>query len=317
MITTAAAPRSQPPFARAYDRAFDWAYVTGAEVPPPADGGLVPVYWDGLDLNTGEQDSGLFSIIENVDGWLDSPPLDGHDAARQVADGAAWGQKTLGARVVTLTGAAAGPRDLLGGLRDQLAVRAANRQPADLTITDSGVGRALTASVRAGAEAFRHSWLGSTGFRWQVTLTAADPALYAAQWQQAILSNGPGVATGRAYAKAYGWQYAAASLPNAAQLANDGNWPAPVYALYDGDLTQSTLTDEGGNAIKVAALAAGMEILIATDTLSAVAAGGLSRASYVLPGSVPMLLPAQAVAMWHLFGTGLGQISLAWRSAWV
>ena len=68
-------------------------------------------------------------VVENVTGWLDSPPLNGNDAARVISDGAAWGPKTLGARIVTISGVAMGPRDQLGAFRDQLGARAAPASP--------------------------------------------------------------------------------------------------------------------------------------------------------------------------------------------
>jgi hypothetical protein len=306
------------PLTRGYDRGFDWIYGPDASVVPPATPGLISVYWDGLPLNTGDQDSGLCSVVENVEGWLDSPPLNGHDTDLVLADGAGWGVKTLGPRTITLTGAAEGPRDQLGRLRDQLAVRAAARQPADLTITDAGaLDRALTASVRSGTDPFKLTWLSRYAFRWSAVVTAADPALYDAQWQQAILSNGPGGATGRPYQRVYAWQYAASYLPNSQLLVNDGNWPAPVFALYGGDLAASQMSDDQGGIINLAAIATGQQILVYTATLAAVAAGGLSRASYIQPGSVPMVVNAGSTARWHLYGAGYGQVTLAWRSAWV
>ena len=57
-----------------------------------------------------------------------------------LADGVAWGAKTLGARVITLSGAAQGPPDQLAALRDQLAMRAASRYPAPLSITGAAGG---------------------------------------------------------------------------------------------------------------------------------------------------------------------------------
>lgn len=306
------------PLVRGYDRDFDWIYGPNVAPVPPAAPGLVPVSWDGLALNTGDQDSGLCSVIENVEGWVDSPPLNGHDTELVLADGAGWGVKTLGPRIITLSGAAVGPRPLLTQLHDQLASRAAARQPADLTITGAaGGGRDMSASVRAGTEQYRQTWLSPTAFRWQVTLTASDPALYEAQWQQAVLSNGPGGTTGRAYQRRYQWQYAASYLPNSTLLTNTGNWPAPVYALYHGDLDPSQLSDDQGGVINLAAITADQEILVYTATLAAIAAGGLSRASYVLPGSVPMMIAPGSTARWHLYGAGYGSVTLAWRSAWV
>jgi hypothetical protein len=300
---------------RRYDRTFDYGYVTTISPVPPPGANLLPVYWDGLALNTGDQDSGLFAIIESVDGWLASPPLDGHDTARGLADGSAWGPKVLSARVITLTGSVVGADDVIGAFRDQLVMRASNRQPADLTITDAS-GRALTASCRADTGQLQHTFIGLGAFRYQVALTAADPLLYDPEWQQVILSPASGVVTGRTYQRTYGWQYAASSIGNAAQLDNGGNADAVVYALFTGDLASPELSDDAGSQISLSDLAAGMTLLVESDTLSAVGPGGISRASYVQPGSVPMVIPAQSSVQWHLYASGGGYVTLQWRSAW-
>jgi hypothetical protein len=308
-------PGYSPPL-RWYDLKFDRFYETTIAPVPPPGANLVPVMWDGLALNGGDDpNTGLFAIIENVDGWNGSPPLDGHDAARGLADGSAWGPKVLSARVITLTGAVVGPDDQLGVFRDQLAMRAANRQPADLTITDAS-GRSLTASCRADTGQLSHAYIGLQAFRYQVALTAADPLLYDPTWQQAIVTPATSAATGRPYQRTYGWQYAAQSIGNAAELVNAGNADAVVYLLFDGDLASPEISDDAGSQISLSDIAAGMEILVESDTLSAVAAGGVSRASYVLPGSVPMVIPAQSSATWHLYATGAGFVTLQWRSAW-
>jgi hypothetical protein len=316
-------PRFGPPVAppgytvpmRRYDRRFDYGYVsTIAPVPPPG-ANLVPVFWDGLALNNGDDpDSGLFAIVENVDGWLDSPPVDGHDTARALSDGSAWGPKVISARVITVTGSVVGPDDQLALFRDQLVMRATNRQPADLTVTV--LGRALTASCRCDTGQLAHTDIGLGAFRYQVALTAADPLLYDPDWQQVILTPATSANTGRTYQRTYGWQYAAQSIGNAAQLVNAGNADAVVYLTYSGDLASPEVSDDAGNQINLSDIGAGMTILVESDTLSAVGPGGLSRASYVQAGSVPMVVPAQSEVTWHLYASGGGFVTLQWRSAW-
>jgi hypothetical protein len=298
---------------RGYDRDFDWTYVVPPREPtrPP-----VPVVWDGLWLNTGDQDNGLCLVVERITGWLDSAPVDGNDVDRVISDGAAWGPKVMRSRTVVITGVAAGPRVLLGQLRDQLAARTANREPVLLAVGDFDQQRVLTADVRAGSDAYRHTPLGSAGFRYQVTLTAADPALYASTWQTATLTNVT-EGTGREYPKDYSWSYASPYIANSAMLRNEGNADAPVYALYEGQLTESALTDNRSGIIRVAQLETGVRILVSTATLVAEAEGGLSRASYLLPGSRPMTVPPGSSSRWFLRSAGLGSITLAWRSTWL
>lgn len=303
---------------RAYDRGFDWTYEETGPGPGGGGGGagLRPVEWDGLPLNTGDQESGLCAVVERVEGWLDSPPVDGHDAQRSIADGAAWGPKTLGPRMIVLTGAAAGPRPELLRFRDALAARAASREPAELAI-DAGHGT-LTADVRAGTEQFRQTWSGPELYRWHVTLTAADPILYDARWQTRMLFNvSDDVTTGRLYPRAYPWRYASSEVPNSGTLANTGNAAAPVYALYEGDLTESRLVGAAGAMIRLAPVATSMQVLMATATLTATAVGGLSRASSVLPGSRPLTVAPGSSGRWYLYAAGRGSVTLAWRSAWL
>jgi hypothetical protein len=299
---------------RGYPRGFDWVYR--ADIPDTGPGPLIPVIWDGLWLNPGEADNGLCAIVTSVTGWLDSAPANGNDVSRVISDGAAWGPKVLGPRTIVIDGKAAGPRPLLGALRDLLAVRAAARDPAELAIGDHALERVLVADVRAGTDSYRHQPLGPHAFRWSVTLTAADPALYAAQWQEATLTNLPEEDTGRDYPRDYPWRYASPFVPNTAQLANDGNHPAPVFALYEGDLSESAVLDDRGGIIRLAALEPGVQILVNTATLAAEAPGGLSRASFILPGSRPITIPAGS-SRWYLRSTGRGSVTLAWRSTFV
>jgi hypothetical protein len=306
-----AVPLSLP--TRGYERGFTWNYE--APLPPPSRI-LIPVVLDGLWLNTGDQANGLCVVVEKLTGWLDSPPLEGNDVARVISDGAAYGPKVLGPRTITITGAATGPRELLGQFRDQLAARAARRVPVLLAVGDFDLQRVLTADVRAGSDQYRHAPLGSTGFRYELTLTAADPALYAGTWQMATLTNTT-EATGRDYPKEYPWHYAAGYLPNAAILRNEGNAAAPVWALYEGTLEQSALVGGPDQILRVAHLDEGMQILVSTAALTAEAEGGLSRASYILPGSRPMWVPAGSTARWFLRSAGRGSVTLAWRSTWV
>jgi hypothetical protein len=298
---------------RGYDRLFDWVYE-GPPAPPRRD--LIPIIWDDLWLNTGDTENGLCVVVENLSGWLDSPPLEGNDVARVISDGAAWGPKVLRQRTITISGAATGPREPLLRFRDELAVRAARREPALLAVGDWDLGRVLTADVRAGTEAYRHRPLGSTGFKYQVTLTAADPALYAGTWQTAELSNVT-AATGRDYPREYPWQYAAPFMPNSAVLRNVGNYQAPVYGLYTGELSESVITDGRDGIVRIAQLDAGMQILVNLAALTAEAEGGLSRASYILPGSRPMFIAAADSSRWFLRSAGRGTVLLGWRSTWV
>jgi hypothetical protein len=311
---------------RGYDRAFDWEYEPpvppepppGPPEPPPTPqpGPWSPtITWDGMDINPGWTDEVNTLVVTEVTGWYDTPEFDGGNIARELADGSIFGPKVMQARTVVITGAAVGTRAQLWEWRDQLAMRAAHRVPAELTIGDPPTGHVLTATVRSDGDQFRHAYLGSAAFTWQVTVMAADPRLYELTWRQAVLTELGDASTGRSYARSYWWRYASTDVPNAAVLVNPGNVDAPVWALYQGDLSQSVLTD-GTSVIGVSALSAGETLLVDCATLNAEEQGGASRAQMILPGSQPLLVPRRSSARWRLAATGEGSVTLAWRGAW-
>lgn len=282
---------------------------------------LPPVNWDGLDLDPGENGDGSVTVVvESVDGWYDSPPLDGGDLDRALSDGAAFGPKVRGARVIAITGVviADDPADLRA-MRDELSARAVALNPADLTIGDAD-GQVLTASVRADTDGFKHTFIAPNAFRWTVSLTAGDPRLYDAAWSSVTMSNLTGhegwtYNPAAAYTRTYPRVYGSPTLPSTAQLDNAGNVAAPVMALFTGPLSAGLRLTDGTSSILMAALNTGEQIWVDTEKLAAVAPGGANRASYILSGSQPLTVPPGG-ATWSLFGSGAGTVALYWRGAW-
>jgi len=291
-------------------------------IPAPT---LLPVVWDGLSLNDGERGDGLCTVVTDVSGWYGSPPLAGNDLARQLTDGSIFGFKTVGARVIAITGAAiaddADDRAVINTFARDLAARAVNPQPADLVIAeDEGAGDGsvvlLSASVRADSDQLAVTWNGRLYFAYQVVLTAADPRLYEASWQSlTVTPAASGGQTGRLYPFHPPRLYASADVPNAARLVNDGSAPAPVLVHYYGDLSESRLTD-GINTIHLAPLSAGQEIIVNSETLNAATPGGVSRASYLMAGTTALLIPPESDVQWSLYGTGGGHVTLSWRGVY-
>jgi hypothetical protein len=279
-----------------------------------------PVTWDGLALNPlAPRSDGVLPVVEDVTGWYDTPDYAGNDTAWVLADGSATGPKTANARTVVVSGTVIGPPPALATFRDLLVVRAAARYTADLSITDAA-GRPMTAHVRCDSDGLKHTFLSPDVFSYQATLTANDPRLYGTAVTQ-VLSNFAAGLTGWTYPdgnpRAYMRLYAATVLPNQTVLTNAGNVGAPVTALYTGDLGPSQLVDNAtGNTIYLAAIQSGAQITLDTETLTAWAAGGASRASYILPGSVPLLIPPLSSASWSLYATGSGSVTLSWKPAW-
>jgi len=281
-------------------------------------GSLIPVQWAGTNWNQGDMGNGAATYITDVNGWDDTPALDGNDLALALTDGVLPGAKTISQREVTLSGTVAGARVPVLALARQLAQLASSRVAAALVIgviNETGsTYTALTAQVRADTNALSIAWLSRYGFTWQVTLTAPDPLLYSSVIN-AVTLTAPAAATGRVYAKSYGWQYPSQSVSNEAQLPNQGTAAAPVIATYTGPLTTPQLSD-GVNSITLKTLAAGEIVTVNTLTLVATAPGGATRASYVQPGSVPMTIPGLSAPSWSLYTTGTGSVKLTWQSAW-
>jgi hypothetical protein len=273
---------------------------------------LVPVVWEGLDLNPGERPDGLLMVVTDVTGWYGTPELNGHDLERALTDGRVFGAKVTTAREITLTGWAAGPRDLVLALSRGLAARAVRREPGPLAIGEDGA--TLTATVRADHDGLHHAWHGPRALEWQLTLTAADPRLYGAADYSARLSVAGTGDTGRGYPLEFPRSYPAALLPNTARMTNPGTVGAPVTAVYTGALAETRLTD-GVRTIRVAPLEDGQVITVYTDSLVTFAPGGASRASHILAGSQPLIV-APGDVTWRLAGSGPGQVTLAWRGAW-
>lgn len=284
---------------------------------PLTDTNLIPVVWGGVNLNIGDRGDGLYAIITDVEGWYGTPPLNGNDLTRLLADGSVWGSKVTAARVVAITGAAIGPRPVLLSYVRELAALAVDDSTSTLAITeddDTSTPPVLTAEVRADSDALVIAWLGREAITWQLTLTAADPRLYEIGTRSIVLTPAGGGGTGRTYPFTLPRVYAAADIPNQAQLDNPGEVPTPVLIIYTGPLGSSQLTD-GTSSIYLQALLAGETVYVRSDTLAANAEGGATRASYVLAGSQPLLVP-EGGASWDLYATGSGSVELNWAGAW-
>jgi hypothetical protein len=272
--------------------------VAGTEPPPPEppplpdQATLVPVTWNGIDLNPGYRDDGLLVIVTDLTGWYGTPALNGRDLDRAIADGAIFGPKTLGPRLIAIEGAVQGPRGACLDFSRELARLASER----------------------GTDQRTHAWSGPNLFRYQVTVTAADPRLYTQDWQTALLQTGAGIDTGREYPREYPWAYGASDIPNSARVTNPGNTDAPVWAAYQGPLGESRLA-AGERYIRVAALSDGQQLTVNCETLAAWAPGGAARASYILGGSQPLIPAPRSSDLWRLTATGTGSVRLQWRGA--
>jgi hypothetical protein len=231
-------------------------------------------------------------VVTDVAGWYGTPGLNGNDVALALSDGVLRGTKLLAQREVTLSGVITGPRVPVLAYARQLGGLAAERDEVPLTVgvnDETGAAQMLTCKVRADTSQLQVAWLNRHAFQWQAVLTAADPLLYDAAPQRATLTV-PSSATGRAYPRRFGWQYAGLATSQAAML-NAGNVPAPALLTFTGPLASTPQVTDGTNSIILQNLGAGEVVYVESDTLAAWAPGGATRASYIQQGSRPLLVP--------------------------
>ena len=221
---------------------------------------------------------------------------------------------------MTISGAVTGPRDLCNAFARTLAGKAVARQAAALLVGEDDGSEDpgyLTAMVRADDGALAFAWKGHVYFTYQIAVTAADPRLYDGDLSTVRLTPlAAGAATGRNYPLVPPRFYASASVANAVIMENPGNAPAPVLLTYTGPLSESRLTD-GISTIHVAPLGPSQQIFINSETLITTAPGGASRASYLMAGTAPLTVAPSSEVPWYLYGTGAGNVQLAYRAAWL
>lgn len=272
------------------------------------------VTWAGLELMITD-DAELSAVVTNLDGWYGTPDVNTNDVERTLGDGTLYGPKTAKGKEITISGVVVGERNRMMEFRSLLAQRAAAVLPSDLLVNDPWIDRATSAVVRASTAMSYATMGGAQGFRYEVTVTAADPHRYSLDWSREVITLAGQPDTGRIYPRSYTWHYRGTDVPGIALLTNLGDLPAPVQAVYEGPLSETFLTD-GHNTIHLAPVADGVQILVSTATLTAQAPGGAPRGSYLLPGSSPLLVPPETTVAWRLAGTGTGTVTLWWRSTY-
>lgn len=285
--------------------------ATGGGSPAPV-GTLPEVVLAGVPLMALRDTLDL--IVTNVDGWYDTPDITTNDVERVLADGSIYGPKTVRGREIVITGWAIGQREPLMLFRAALAQILVLHTPTELQVSDPWLGRSLSAQVR-GAGPLKWEPFGNGAFRYEATFFAADSRIYDTVWSTDEISLAGGVPSGRAYPRTFQWSYPGKLPAGTALLSNPGNVSTAVEVLYTGPLSESRLTD-GTSSIRIAAIPDGVQLLVSSDTLTAQAPGGASRASFVLPGSQPLMLRASGNATWALIGTGSGSLKLYYRGAY-
>ena len=279
---------------------------------------MVPVTINGLDFNYHVPDPrATMFVVEKVEGFYDTPDVDTHDEDLILSDGSLRGSTIIKSREIVVSGGVIGDPDSISNARDTLAALAASRGEMPLEIGNPYVGRTMISYVHSSA-GLRCEFLNSNAIRYQLTFRASDPRLYAGGVESSTVAMFTG-GTGRIYPRTYPWNYGAGPVPGAANVWNYGNIAAPVTLDYYGPLTETRLVTTYSDAfIRVAPLLDGERLTVYSDTLAAVVLPSYtSRASYVLSGSSPMLIPALSSPQWQVLGSGYGYVVLSWRSTWI
>jgi hypothetical protein len=281
----------------------------------------IPVTLDGVQINSYEHPSGdvlaATFVVESVEGFYDTPDLDTHDEELVLTDGSLKGSTIIKSREIVITGGVIGDHYTIAGAREILAGFASSRKVLPLEVGDPYLGRTLVSYVHSSA-GLKLRFINPTAIRYQLTFRASDPRLYSGGIESSILQlAAPG--TGRIYPREYpDWNYGAGPIPGVGDVWNYGNVDAPVVIDYFGPLGETRLVSpDSEGVIRVAPLFDGEQLTVYSDTLAAVSPSNSSRASYVLAGSSPMLIPAYLQTQWQILGTGFGYVQLSWRSTWI
>jgi hypothetical protein len=280
----------------------------------------IPVAINGMDINSYQYSDPQTPIwvVEKVEGFYDTPDVDTHDEELVLSDGSLRGNTIIKSREIVISGAIVGDQYSIANAREMLAGLATSRNEVPLEVSDPYIGRTLVSYVHSSA-GMKFDIINPKTVRYQLTFQASDPRLYSGDVESSIIPLSAG-APGRTYPRQYpSWDYGFGPAPGVADIWNFGNVDAPVTIDYFGPLSETRLiTSYGGAFIRVGPLLDGEHITVYSDTLAAVAPpSNSSRASYVLAGSSPMLIPAFYRGQWQVLGSGFGYIQLSWRSTWI
>jgi hypothetical protein len=280
---------------------------------------LIPVAINGLDFNFQSVDPAAATyIVEKVEGFYDTPDLDTHDEELVLSDGSLRGNTIIKSREIVVSGGIVGDPFSISGAREVLATLASSRDEMPLEIGDPYNSRTLISYVHSSA-GLRYEIINPSAIRYQLTFQASDPRLYSGGVESALIMFTV-TGSGRVYPRQYpSWNYGGGPIPGSGNVWNYGNVDAPVVINYFGPLDETRLVNSYSDAfIRVAPLLNDEQITVYSDTLAAVTPpSNSSRASYVLAGSSPMLIPAGYRTAWQILGSGYGYVTLEWRSTWV
>jgi hypothetical protein len=287
--------------------------------PRPADQ-LLPGFMLGSWVTNGLDADGTLWVLEGCDGWDDSPDTRINFPDRVGADGAVDQPGYYSARVVVLSGAAVA----LDRTRCQRAKDTLHQVARSLRSTATLIGTDVAGQRQAvvkRSDAVKITALGATSFRYQLTLTAPDPLLYAALEQSASASliNTSGVTGGDwKFPMSFPYGFAGTGV-TAGQMTAQNNGSSPTYPRFrvTGPGTGLTLASRG-RALVITTLAAGQYLDLDAAQHSALLMGTQPRRDLLTPTSQWFTLqPGSNSVSFYAAAYSTATVTMTWRSAWL
>lgn len=278
----------------------------------------------GLDGWAGNvlDDAGVAWVVEEVDGWDDSPPVRLEATEREQDDGAYDADTFYGARLLTLTGRADAPdKATMQAAKRRLAQVCADLRAGLKALSCDEADRTRYAYVRRAADV-KVKDQGARMFSWQLQLLAPDPRKYGAAATVATgLANVAG--GGATFPMAMPLIFAgAAGATGAIVVTNAGAYASrPTFRIL-GPVTDPVLENlTTGQRLRFAGLSlgAGDYLDVDTDARSAVLNGSASRRGTVASDSEWWSLAPgdNQVRFLAAAYTAAAQLQVTYRPAWV
>lgn len=300
-----------------------------APVPMPANGpvavtlapeGLPPItFSDG----TGPDSTGVEWIVEDVDGW-DMADVDSAVLPRFGVDGSWIGAGFYRSRFVTLKGILVGSTlaAAQAGSARLLAASGMIRTAGVLVVHEEVPQQAV---VRlAGRVRLDRSLVGGRAVRFEVPLVAADPRKYGTVEESKTFGTSTTSVPAAGFEFPLGLPFSFGSgnvITGGTAVVVGGTVPTYPRLTFRGPSTAPSITNvSSGNLVWrwTGTLSAGQTLEVDFDAASVLLGGTASRYHLVDPASIWWpLVPGQNVLRYDASGTGTGDVTVRWRSAWL
>jgi hypothetical protein len=281
----------------------------------------LPTFAIGDWLATNLDADGTLWVLENADGWDDTPGVRLDLPSRPGADGAFDAPGRYDVREITLTGyAVATDRSAL-----QRAKATFTGLASDLvkgaTLTMNRIDGSYQCTVKR-YDQWKVAALGPFGFAYSMVLVAADPTIYSAELNTVVtqLSNVHPI-TGGPWLFPMRFNYGFTGViggQGAIQVENDGNAPTyPTYTVY-GPGTLLTIADPiTGRSLVLSSLGASDFVVLDSFNRQVLYMGTTPRRDMLASGSQWWSIPPGTdVLRFYASQYTSASVTTTWRSAW-